>query len=94
MKDHRREGSRFSLAIYGFCGSIALYSASLFFFKCLLVFQIKSKCYKKLFNTDFLSSKNEEITLPHEFIFVFVWSFHWGVIVRNVLPKAWGSEKI
>ena len=92
MKDHRREGSRFSLVMYGFYGSIALYSASLFFKKCLLVFQIKSKCYKKAFNIDFLSSKNEEITLPHEFIFVFVWSFI-GALLSETSCQKHGVQK-
>ena len=35
-------------------------------------------------------SKDEEITLSHEFIFDV---FHWGNIVKKVLSKAWGLEK-
>ena len=40
----------------------------------------------------FYSSQTEEITLPHEFIFVYL-VFHWGYIVEKVLPKVEGSEK-
>ena len=32
----------------------------------------KSVVYKKAFNLVFKSSKNEEITLPHDFIFGFI----------------------
>ena len=35
----------------------------------------------------FYSSKNEEITLPHEFIFVYL-VFQWGDIIEKVLAKA------
>ena len=73
--------------------AVLLYTQQVFFFlKCLLVFQIKSKCYKKLFNTDFLSSKNEEITLPHEFIFVFVWSFI-GALLSETSCQKHGVQK-
>ena len=38
--------------------------------------------------------KKEEITLPREFIFVFLYPvFHWLDIVKKVLPKVRGSEK-
>ena len=71
-------------------------------FKVLLIFWIKSKpvvsyrssvFFKKICSFAFKSSKNKEITLPHEFIFVFIWYFNWSNIVRKVLPKVVGSEK-
>ena len=60
-----------------------LFTQQVFHSECLLLFQIKSQPsgayksldYKKGFNVVFWSSKNEEITSPHEFIFVFILYF-------------------
>ena len=67
----------------------------LFFLGVFLILEIVtiSDVYKKACNV-FQSSKNEEITLPHEVYFCVYPIFHWGDIVGKVLPKAWGSEKI
>ena len=56
----------------------------------MLLFQIKSQLgvadksfYKKACNVVFYSSKSEEITLPHEFMFMFIN----GPILLESLPK-------
>ena len=97
----------------GFCCSKCLYSASLsvrffltpFDFLKFLLFQIKSQqgvayksvVYKKACNIVFQSSKNEKITLPCEFIFVFICYFT-GQYCRKSLPKngssEWGDDHI
>ena len=75
--------------MYRFCSSNALYTENLSkIFQ--LLFQIKSQLgvayksvnYKKAFNVVFWSSKNEEITVPDEFIFVFMMYFI-GVILSE-----------
>ena len=58
--------------------AVMLFTQQVFHLECLLLFRIKSQPgvayksvdYKNTFNE---SSKNEETTLPHEFIFVFIW---------------------
>ena len=78
--------------------AVMLFTQQLFHLECLLLFQIKSQLgvayksavYKKAFNVVFESSKNEEIVLPHEFIFCAYPLFHWGNIDGKVLPKVWG----
>ena len=62
----------------------------------LLVFQIKSQpgvpyksvAYKKRhYNVVFKSSKNENITLPHEFIFVFIQYFNGAILPGKSCQK-------
>ena len=82
--------------------SNALYFSFTFFFSfdsfCyfrLLVFQIKSHsgvAYKSVVYKKYvtLSSENEEITLPHEFIFVFIWYFTRVILSeKNVKSGGW-----
>ena len=41
-----------------------------------------------------MSSKNEEITLPHEFIFVFIWYFSGAVLqyyLKSLVRKGGGG---
>ena len=47
----------------------------------------KSVIYKKAFNIDFYSSKNEEITVPHEFIFVFTRYFIGAILLEKSCQK-------
>ena len=57
-----------------------LFTQQFIHLECLLLIQIKthpdvaykSVDYKKAFNVVFQSSKDEEITFPHEFIFVVI----------------------
>ena len=57
-----------------------LFTKEVFDLECLLLFGIKSQpedahksvFYNRAFNVVFKSSKNEKITLQHEFIFVFM----------------------
>ena len=69
--------------------AVMLFTHQVFHLECLLLlFQIKSQpadayksiVYKRTFKVVFTSSKNEKITMPHEFIFVFIWYFI-GVIL-------------
>ena len=98
---YRRRGKQcFLLIRYGFCSSNALYSASLsfrmfIFFGVLLILEIVTiwDVYKKACNV-FYSSKNEEITLPHEVYFCVLPIFHWGDIVGKSLAKSVGFRKI
>ena len=90
----------FSVVMYGFCSSNALYLASLSFtfrhLEGLVLFQIisqpsvayKSVVYKRAFNAVSKSSKNKKIILPHEFIFVFIWYFI-GVILLEKSCQKW-----
>ena len=63
--------------------AVMLFTQQVFHLEFLLLFRIKSQPgvayksvdYKKTFNVVLKSSENEEITLPHEFIFVFIWYF-------------------
>ena len=82
--------------------AVMLFTHQVFHLECLLLlFQIKSQpadvyksiVYKRAFKVVFKSSKNEKITMPHEFIFVFYLVFHWGNIVGKVLPKPGEFEK-
>ena len=85
--------------------SASLYLECLFLFWLILTLDIviigvksqpgvayKSIFLKKAHNIAFQSSKNEEITFPHEFIFVYP-ALPRCDIVKKVLPKARGSEK-
>ena len=47
----------------------------------------KSVNYKKAFNVVFWSSKNEEITVPDEFIFVFMMYFIWAILSEKSCRK-------
>ena len=66
-----------------------LFTKQVFHLECLL-FRIKSQpgvayksaVYKRAFNVVFKSSKNEKITLPCKFIFVFIW-YLIGVILLD-----------
>ena len=79
---------------------VMLFTQQVFRLECLLLFWIKSQpgvayktvVYKKVFNHVFKSSKNEEITLPHEFNFFFVWYFIGAVLLENSCQK-WGVQK-
>ena len=81
--------------MYGFCRS----STHIFHLECLL-FWVKSQpgvaykqvVYKKAFNLVFKSSKTEEITLLHEFIFVFIWYFIGAILLEKSCQK-WGIQK-
>ena len=84
----------FSLVMYRFCSSNALYTENLSkIFQ--LLFQIKSQLgvayksvnYKKAFNVVFQSSKNEEITVPDEFIFVFIMYFIGAILSEKSCRK-------
>ena len=84
----------FSLVMYRFCSSNALYTENLSkIFQ--LLFQIKSQLgvayksvnYKKAFNVVFWSSKNEEITVPDEFIFVFMMYFIGAILSEKSCRK-------
>ena len=78
-----------------------LFTQLVFHLECLLLFQIKSQpgvgykstVYKKAITVAFKSSTNEEITLPHWFIFVFIQYFIEGYCQKS-LAKSGGSEKI
>ena len=60
--------------------AVILFTQQVFHLECSLLFRIKSQpgvayksvVYKKACNVVFKSSENEKITLPHEFIFVFI----------------------
>ena len=69
----------FSLIMRGFCGSNALYSASIAY---------KTAVYKKACNTAFQSSKNEE------FIVVFIWYFTGVILSENSGQKGMGNSHI
>ena len=59
---------------------VMLFTKDVFYLECLLLFRIKSQpedahksvFYNRAFNVVFKSSKIEKITLPLEFIFVFI----------------------
>ena len=81
--------------------AVMLFTHQGFHLECLLLlFQIKSQpadayksiVYKRAFKVVFKSSKNEKITMPHEFIFVFVWYFI-GVILLEKSCQNLGSLK-
>ena len=86
--------------MYGFCNNNALYSARLSFtmfvflnsfrYQRLLLFRIKSHPTIKVFltktacNVLLKSSKHEEVTFLHEFIFVFILYFIGSILSKNV----------
>ena len=72
----------------------------------MLLFQIKFqpgvayksvkslKAYEKIYLFFSMSSKNEEIILPHEFIFVFIWYFSGAVLqyyLKSLVRKGGGG---
>ena len=68
----------------------------------LLLFQVKCQpgvayefFYKKLCNFVFKSSKNEEITLPYELIFVFIRYFTGAILSKRSGQKrgVWKKER-
>ena len=74
--------------------AIMLFTQQVFHLECLLIFQIKfqpgvaykSVDYKKAFNV-FESAKNEEITFPREFIFVFILYFIGTILLEKSCQK-------
>lgn len=83
----------FSSIMYGFImdlGAVMLFTLSFISFRTfifLLILEIVtiSFVYKKTWNMVFSSSNNEEIPLPHEFIFVFIQYFTGAIL----LEKSW-----
>ena len=83
----------FSSIMYGFImdlGAVMLFTLSFISFRTfifLLILEIVtiSFVYKKTWNIVFSSSNNEEIPLPHEFIFVFIQYFTGAIL----LEKSW-----
>ena len=82
--------------------AVMLFTQQVFHLEFLLLFRIKSQPgvayksvdYKKTFNVVFKSSENEEITLPHEFIFVFIWYFSGAVLqyyLKSLVRKGGGG---
>ena len=75
--------------------AVMLFTQQLFHLECLLLFQIKSQLgvayksavYKKPFNVVFESSKNEEIVLPHEFVFVLIRYFIGEILMEKSCQK-------
>ena len=51
---------------------------------------IKVLLVKKASYIDFWFSKNEEITLPPEFIFVFIWYFYGAILLEKSCQKGRG----
>ena len=78
-----------------------LFTKQVFHLECLL-FQIKSQpgvayksaVYKRAFNVVFKSSKNEKKKFAMRVYFCVYLVSHWGNLVRRVLSKARGLEKI
>ena len=74
--------------------AIMLFSQQVFHLECflLLLFRIKSQpgvaCIGIFYKTNiehcFLVSKNEKMTLPHDFVFVFIWYFIGAIFQRGV----------
>ena len=82
-----KNGSQFMQWGWGFCRKI-------FWIKSHPGVAYKSSFYKNAHNIAFQSSRNEEITLPHEFIFVFVWYFLGGDVVEQSCQKQGGQKRI
>ena len=55
---------------------------------------IKVLLVKKASYIDFWFSKNEEITLPPEFIFVFIWYFYGAILLEKSCQKGRGRGVI
>ena len=55
---------------------------------------IKLSFIKKAFNFNFQSSKNEETTLPYEFIFVFISYFIGAILTEKSCQKHGGNSHI
>ena len=76
-----------------------LFTQQVFHLECLL-FRTKSQpgvvyesvAYKRALNVAFRSSKNEKITLPHKFIFAFIWCFIRAIFSEKSCQK-WGVWK-
>ena len=77
------------------------FTKQFFHLECLL-FRIKSQpgvayksaVYKRAFNVVFKSSKNEKNNFAMRLYFCIYLVPHWGNLVRRVLSKARGLEKI
>ena len=75
--------------------AVMLFIQQVFHLESLLLFRIKSQpavayksvVYKKAFHIVLKSSKNEEITLPHEFIFVFIQYFIGVMLLEKSCQK-------
>ena len=78
-----------------------LATQQVFHLECLLLFWIKSQpgivyksdVYKKACNIVFKSSKNENLILPNEFIFVFILYFIGAILLKKSCQKH-GALKI
>ena len=78
-----------------------LFTKQVFHLECLS-FRIKSQpgvahksaVYKRAFNVVFKSSKNEKNNFAMQVYFCVYLVSHWGNLVRRVLSKARGLEKI
>ena len=67
----------------------------LFWIKSQLGVTYKSVAYKKSMKRCFIwSSKNEEITISHEFIFVFIWYFIGAILSKRFCLKREFLKKI
>ena len=77
-----------------------LFTQQVFHLECLLLFEITSQSgvayknadYKKGFNVVVRSSKNEEITFPHDILLIFILYFI-GTIFSENLAKSGGFRK-